>query len=76
MTNDIIAGAQRQAELEAAKASFFASGGRVTALPGAQFIPAPVRPKWIDPETVLVRKPRGLTRAQRNALKRMTEALS
>lgn len=75
MTNDIIAGAQRQAELEAAKDAFAASGGRVKVIRTADFAPAPARRNWIDPDTVLVRKPRGLTRAQRNALKRMAEAI-
>jgi len=39
--NQIIAGAQRQAELEAAKAAFFASGGRVVEVQGFNYKPRP-----------------------------------
>ena len=41
--NQIIAGAQRQAELEAAKAAFFASGGRVVEIAGFTYKPLPFR---------------------------------
>lgn len=74
-TNDIIAAAQRQAELEADKAAFFASGGRVKVIRTVDFAPAPPRRNWIDPDTVLVRRRPTLSRAERNALKRMAEAI-
>ncbi|MNJ34306.1 hypothetical protein D3C77_290130 [compost metagenome] len=41
--NQIIVGAQRQAELEAAKAAFFLSGGIVTALESYSYKPLPFR---------------------------------
>lgn len=41
--NYIRAGAERQAQLEAAKAAFFASGGSVLVLNGCSFSPPPAR---------------------------------
>lgn len=41
--NQILVGAQRQAQLEAAKAAFFASGGRVIELVSFQYKPLPPR---------------------------------
>lgn len=46
--NHIIAGAQRQAELEAAKAAFFASGGRVVELQGFNYKPRPPKAAGSD----------------------------
>ena len=41
--NQILVGAQRQAELEAAKAAFFASGGQAVELAGYTYKPLPFR---------------------------------
>lgn len=41
--NQILIGAQRQAQLEAAKAAFFASGGRAVELTGFTYKPLPFR---------------------------------
>lgn len=46
--NEIIAGAQRQAELEAAKAAFFESGGRVIELQGFNYKPRPPKAAGSD----------------------------
>lgn len=73
--NQIIAGAQRQAELEAAKAAFFASGVRATDLGSYCAAPLPARCTRIDPETVLVRKRRRPSPSDRATLRRMAEAL-
>lgn len=73
--NHILMGAQRQAELEAAKATFFATGGRATKLGSYCAIPVPARSTQIDPETVLVRKRRRPSPTDRAALRRMAEAL-
>lgn len=85
MTNNyIIAGAERQAELEAAKAAFFMGGRQVTELPSRQVLP-PSRKNWGDPETVLKRKRNvkqsdtcrkfDASLAERHKLRRIAEAL-
>lgn len=43
MSNEILIGNQRQAQLEAAKAAFFKSGGEIESLPAFQFKPMPPR---------------------------------
>ncbi|MFV7440783.1 hypothetical protein [Pseudomonas vlassakiae] len=73
--NYILAGAERQAELEAAKAAFFASGGQAVVLGSYQAAPLPTRTDWVDPETVLVRKRRQPSQSERGKIRRMTEAL-
>lgn len=73
--NQILIVAQRQAELEAAKAAFFASGGRATELGSYCATPVPPRSMQIDPETVLVRKRRRPSPSDRATLRRMAEAL-
>ncbi|MCG6574913.1 hypothetical protein EGM97_09365 [Pseudomonas sp. AF32] len=57
-------------------AQFLAAGGRIAKLksPPRNPIPPP-RSTRIDPETVLKRKPRKLTLAERRALRKMAEAL-
>lgn len=65
---------ERQAELDAAKQAFFASGGRTQQLEGFK----PVmrhRTDWIDPETVLVRKAPKLSRAERKLLQDLANEL-
>ncbi len=75
MNNYILAGAQRQAELEAAKAAFVANGGRVASVPGFTPRPAPARKAWVDPETVLKRRRRLPSTSERAALRRMADSL-
>lgn len=57
-------------------AQFLAAGGRIDELrsPPRNPLPPP-RSTRIDPETVLKRKPRKLTLAERRAVRKMTEAL-
>ena len=73
--NLILVGAERQAQLEAAKAAFFASGGQVLELATYRAAPLPARSGRLDPETVLNRKRRRPTPADRSQIRRMTEAL-
>lgn len=75
MTNNyILAGEERQAQIEAAKAAFFMGGRQITELPSRQVLP-PSRKSWIDPETVLKRKRRRPSPADRVALRRMADSL-
>ncbi|WP_280042042.1 hypothetical protein [Pseudomonas sp. Hg5Tf] len=55
--NQILVGAQRQAELEAAKAAFFASGGQVIELVSFQYKPRPLRSEP-ERETTAAKKDR------------------
>ncbi|MCQ6255342.1 hypothetical protein [Pseudomonas sp. Q11] len=57
-------------------AQFLAAGGQIAALksPPRNPIPPPRSPK-IDPETVLKRRPKKLTLAERRALRKMADAL-
>ena len=74
--NYIIASAERQAQLEAAKAAFFMSGGQAKICPSPpERVLLPVRKAWVDPETVLKRKCNQLTRRQREKLRAMADAL-
>ncbi|MEE5088487.1 hypothetical protein V2J74_27430, partial [Pseudomonas alliivorans] len=68
--NFILAGNERQSQLEAAKAAFFASGGRMQIGPGVPEHPLPpARKSTIDPETVLKRRPARITPAERVTLR-------
>ena len=72
--NYIRLASERQAELDAAKQAFFASGGCTQQLEGFK----PVmrhRTAWIDPETVLARKAPKISRAERKALQNMANEL-
>ena len=74
--NQILASTQRQAQLEAAKAAFFNSGGHITPAPGFAFKPVfPARSDKIDPDTILKRRRISPTHAERKMLRRLTEAL-
>ncbi|WP_017903560.1 hypothetical protein [Pseudomonas asplenii] len=73
--NYILAGDERQAKLEAAKAAFFASGGRATELPTYRTAPLPARSSRIDPDTVLARKRRRPSPAERHVLRKMADSL-
>ncbi|NCE83490.1 hypothetical protein [Pseudomonas sp. Q1] len=62
--------------LAAAVADFWRTpGGRYREIPPAKPSPPPKRRDWIDPETVLYRKPKGLTAADRKALRLMANSL-
>ncbi|WP_443692047.1 hypothetical protein ACRZ5O_22730 [Pseudomonas protegens] len=67
---------QSAVDISAQVAQFLAADGRIQILESPPFNPEPPkRSKNIDPETVLKRKPKGLTLAERRALKRMADAL-
>ena len=72
--NQILACAQKQAKLEAAKAAFFNSGGQITQADGYTFKPH-LRSDKIDPETVLKRRRKSPTPVERQTLRRLAEAL-
>ncbi|WP_455923315.1 hypothetical protein [Pseudomonas putida] len=65
----------RMAEIEAAKAEFFARGNQPQVLATYEFKPEPPRRAWVDPETVLKRKSMRITRDQRRILKQMADSL-
>ena len=74
--NQILASTQRQAQLEAAKAAFFNSGGEITKARGFAFKPIfPTRSDKIDPDTVLKRRRISPTMAERKILRRLAEEL-
>jgi len=66
----------RRAELAENIEAFLAAGGRIAELKSPPRNPLPpARSTKIDPDTVLKRKPRVLTRAERQALRKMADAL-
>ena len=74
--NQILASTQRQAQLEAAKAAFFNSGGQITQARGFEFKPVlPARSHKIDPETILKRRRISPTMGERKILRRLAEEL-
>lgn len=74
--NQILASAERQAQLEAAKAAFFNSGGQITRAGGFPLKPLPpARSDKIDPDTLLKRRRKPLTPTERKTLRRIAEAL-
>lgn len=74
--NYILASAERQAEIEAAKVAFFMSGGRIKVGPGLPDRPVPApRGSRIDPETVLHRRRSRPTQGERNQLRRMADSI-
>ena len=74
--NQILASTQRQAQLEAAKAAFFNSGGQITQARGFEFKPVlPARSDKIDPESILKRRRISPTMAERKILRRLAEEL-
>lgn len=77
MTNNfIIAANERQAQIEAAKAAFFMSGGQAKVCPGLpERVMPPVRKDWVDPETVLKRKRHRLRQSEAVMVRRIAEAL-
>ena len=74
--NFILAANERQSQLEAAKAAFFASGGQMQIGPGVPDRPLPqIRKSTIDPETVLKRKKPALSRTERGTLRKMAASI-
>ena len=72
--NQILASTQRQAQLEAAKAAFFNSGGQITQVSGFAFKPVlPTRPDKIDSGTILKRRRISPAMAERKILQRLAE---
>jgi hypothetical protein len=62
--------------LSAAMAEFWKSpGGTYRVVPPVRPSPPPARRDWVDPETVLKRKPKALTRGERLALRKMADSL-
>jgi hypothetical protein len=64
------------ARLTQAMAEYESRGGGITH--GACFTGKPIPPKrrdWVDPETVLKRKPRPMSLAERRRLRQMAEAI-
>ncbi|CAI8755814.1 DNA mismatch repair protein MutS [Pseudomonas chlororaphis] len=67
---------QRAEEISAQVAQFLAAGGQIAQLKSPLRNPLPPpRSTRIDPETVLKRKPRPLTLAERRALRKMADSL-
>ncbi|RIJ09904.1 hypothetical protein DXT77_15800 [Pseudomonas sp. 91RF] len=63
-------------EIAAAMADFWKRpGGSFKELPTARMKPRPARRDWIDPETVLKRRPKPISAADRKALRKMADAL-
>jgi transposase len=65
MDNQILVGAQRQEELEAAKAAFFASGGQAEKLDGPTFKPLPFR-RHPEPKPKIQKKTKEDAKQQRS----------
>ncbi|VVP78943.1 hypothetical protein [Pseudomonas fluorescens] len=63
------------ADIERKKADFFKAGGKASIAPGYERAIPPVRSDKIDPDTILRRRRPSLTRAERMALQRITEAI-
>jgi hypothetical protein len=64
------------AQLAQAMAEYESRGGRIQR--GACFTGTPIPPKrrdWVDPETVLKRKPPRISAAERKRLRQMAEAI-
>ena len=67
---------QRTDAISAQVAQFLADGGQIAELKSPPRNPLPpARSTKIDPDTVLKRKPRVLTRAERQALRKMADSL-
>ncbi|VVO78799.1 hypothetical protein PS870_01681 [Pseudomonas fluorescens] len=66
---------QEQARIDAAREAFIARGKTVQILESFQFKPTPARKETIDPETILKRRPKALSRSERQALRKMADSL-
>jgi hypothetical protein len=69
----------KQAESEqiaAAMADFWTRpGSTFKELPATRIKPRPARRDWVDPETVLKRRPKPISAADRRALRKMADAI-
>ncbi|MEE3929689.1 hypothetical protein V2I84_05360 [Pseudomonas viridiflava] len=61
--------------LAAAMAEYQRRGGQVRQVGVFEFSPKPPRREWVDPETVLRRKPPVMSRRDRKTLRMMAEGL-
>lgn len=61
--------------LAQAMAEFQHRGGKVAQVAGFTPSPTPRRTDWIDPETVLKRRPPAISRTERATLRRMADSL-
>ncbi|NHX01544.1 hypothetical protein [Pseudomonas koreensis] len=63
-------------EIAAAMADFWARpGSTFKELPPVRMQPRPARRDWIDPETVLKRRPKLISAADRKTLRKMADSL-
>jgi len=63
-------------EIAAAMADFCARpGSTFKELPPVRMQPRPVRRDWVDPETVLKRRPKPISAADRKTLRKMADSL-
>jgi hypothetical protein len=62
--------------IAAATADFWSRpGSSFKELPPARMKPKPERRDWVDPETVLKRRPKPISAADRKALRKMADAI-
>ncbi|MDH1260372.1 hypothetical protein N5C62_22140 [Pseudomonas atacamensis] len=70
---------EKQTESEriaAAMADFWTRpGSNFKELPPVRMKPKPARRDWVDPETVLKRRPKPISAAERKALRKMADSL-
>jgi hypothetical protein len=63
-------------EIAAAMADFWARpGGTFKELPPVRMKPRPSRRNWVDPETILKRRPKPISAADRKALRKMADSI-
>ncbi len=74
--NAVRAKQAESARIEEAMADFWSRpGGNYQELPTARMKPKPPRTNKIDPETVLKRRPKPISAAERRALRKMADSL-
>ena len=74
--NAVRAKQAESARIEEAMADFWSRpGGNYQELPTARMKPKPPRTNKIDPETVLKRRPKPISAADRRALRKMADSL-
>lgn len=62
--------------IAAAMANFWTRpGGTFRKLPPFRMEPKPARREWVDPDTVLKRRPKPISAADRKALRKMADSL-
>jgi len=66
---------QEQARIDAARDFFLSQGGSVKSLQSFEFKPLPARADRVDPETILKRRKKRLTLAERKILRKLAEAI-